>query len=105
MSNAHINKLLRAWEENLRAREIEQTAKIPISKGDSVRIDALAETYKLSREQVIAHLLHNALKQVEECIPYVQGNKVIRIEEGDPLYEDIGKMPEYLKVKRRLERH
>ncbi|CAA0078516.1 Uncharacterised protein [BD1-7 clade bacterium] len=105
MSNAHITNLLAGWENQLADKCIEHLTEVPIAKGDSVKIDALAETYHLSRQQIIAHLLHSALLQVEESIPYVEGNKIIRVEEGDPLYEDVGKMPNYLAIKRRLDSH
>ncbi len=105
MSNPHIRELLSDWETNQQDREIERITEISIAKGDTVKLDALAEIYHLNRQQIVAHLLHNALLQVEESIPYVQGNRVIRVEEGDPLYEDVGKMPMYLAAKRRIESH
>ena len=35
-------------------------------------------------------------------MPYVQGDKVIRLEEGDEVYEDIGPLPRYLDAQKKV---
>ena len=35
-------------------------------------------------------------------MPYIQGSKVIRIEDGEEIYEDAGPMPRYLAAQKAL---
>jgi len=51
---------------------------------------------------VVATLIHEALNELEAKMPYVQGNKVIRIEDGEEIYEDAGPMPRYMAEQRKL---
>ena len=46
--------------------------------------------------------MHQALNTLEEQMPYIAGDKVIRVEEGEEVYEDVGPMPRYLAAKRSL---
>ena len=62
-----------------------------------------AESYQLPAADLLANLINTALREVEVQIPYVAGTRVIRTEEGDPIYEDIGRTPGYLAAKARLE--
>jgi hypothetical protein len=71
---------------------------------DLIKVEALAEAYKLPASDLLANLINTALLEIEEQMPYVAGDKVIRIEEGDPIYEDVGRTPEYLAAKDRLQR-
>lgn len=102
MPTTPIGEMLKAWEKH----RIEQRPKIiehvPVSEDDAIKLAALAELYQLPKEDIIANLITHALHEVEEKMPYVQGPNVIRTEEGDPVYEDIGKTPSYLKIKAKL---
>ena len=104
MAENSITSMLKSWDHHTVEHLPKVTRKIPISKDDIAKLEALAEVYQLPTEDVIANLISNALREVEEKIPYVQGTKVVRFEEGDPIYEDAGHMPKYLKAKERLER-
>ena len=104
MTQNSIASMLKAWENHTVEHHPKAMRKIPIAKDDVARIEALAEVYQLPTEDIIANLISNALREVEEKIPYIPGTKIVRIEEGDPIYEDTGHMPEYLKAKQRLER-
>ncbi len=104
MAHSYIGTMLDTWSNHTIEHQPKITKKIPIQKDDVAKLEALAEVYELPMDDIIANLISNALKEVEERIPYVQGNTVIRIEEGDPVYEDSGHMPTYLQAKRKLER-
>jgi len=69
-----------------------------------IKVEALAEAYKLPASDLLANLINTTLREIEEQMPYVAGDKVIRIEEGDPIYEDVGRTPEYQAAKDRLQR-
>lgn len=70
---------------------------------DAARLQALVEMYPgCDLSSVIADLLHTALDEVEEALPYVNGSRQISEDEfGDPLYEDIGPTPRFLALTRK----
>lgn len=76
---------------------------IAIDNEDRVRLKALSELYNIPEPELGAQLMGEILQQIEARIPYKAGSKVIRIEDGEPIYEDIGDMPRYLEIKRRHE--
>ena len=78
------------------------SAEIFLNRDDLVKIEALAEVYQLPKNDLLANLINTALQEVEIQIPYVAGSKIIRTEEGDPIYEDVGRTPDYLAAQARL---
>lgn len=102
MGNQSLSKLLEQWESRARGMNSRQTESLSIYKGDLIKIEALASMYKLPKDDVVATLLHEALNEIEAKMPYVQGNKVIRIEDGEEVYEDTGPMPRYLAEQKKL---
>jgi hypothetical protein len=103
MSSSLIKKMLDDWE--LRSTHVQEqvSTKIVLNKTDLIKVEALAETYKLPVNDLLANLINTALLEIEEQMPYVAGDKLIRVEEGDPIYEDVGRTPEYLAAKARLQ--
>ncbi|MCH8533024.1 MAG: hypothetical protein LAT65_19435 [Saccharospirillum sp.] len=100
MSNPRFSELLQQWEaKRERDRELE-VVPISLARADKTRLLALADVYGQPLERLMADLLHTALEEVECSIPYVPGDQVIRMEDGDPCYNDIGKMPEYMAARR-----
>lgn len=103
MPDTPIGKMLKEWERHFIEYHPGTTQTVVIAQEDLLKLKALARVYQLPEEAVITSLLTHALREVEEKIPYVAGSRVIRVEEGDPVYEDAGHTPEYLKIKRQLE--
>ncbi|NVK02400.1 MAG: hypothetical protein HWE12_12720 [Oceanospirillaceae bacterium] len=103
MPNSTIEQLL----AKLKIRGDEISSRTPltiaVSEDDLVRIEALSRLYKLPMEELSAQLMSEILQQVEARIPYKPGPKVIRVEDEEPIYEDIGDMPRYLEIKRSIE--
>lgn len=103
MPNSTIEQLL----AKLKVRGDEVSSRTPltiaVSQDDLVRIEALSRLYKLPMEELSALLMSEILQQVEARIPYKPGPKVIRVEDEEPIYEDIGDMPRYLEIKRSIE--
>jgi hypothetical protein len=104
MTSSVIKKMLDDWE--LRSTHVKEqvSTKVVLNKQDLIKVEALAEAYKLPASDLLANLINSTLREIEEQIPYVAGDKVIRIEEGDPIYEDVGRTPEYQAAKDRLQR-
>ncbi len=96
MSSKLIKRMLDEWEEEgARVAELVST-EISLDRGDLIKVRALAEAYQLPVEELLASLISTALHEVEEQMPYIAGDKVIRVDEGDPIYEDVGRTPRYL---------
>lgn len=96
MSGKLIKKMLDEWESrSIDASELVKT-EVLLNRQDLTRLEALAEAYELPLDAMLADLIATALREVEEQIPYEPGPKIIRVEEGDPVYEDIGRTPKYL---------
>jgi hypothetical protein len=101
MSNRRFSQILDQWEEQRSKQQELVTRSISIKKTDVERLKALAEVYSQPMESIMADLMHAALAEAESSIPYVPGSKVIRVEDGEPCYEDDGKMPDYLDARQR----
>ena len=98
-----IKDIVLSWHAKAReSREVKQIA-IPVNLHDAARIQALTELYpNLSEQMIISDLLTAALNEVEACLPYVQGQKVIATDDhGDPIYEDAGLTPKLLNLTRK----
>jgi hypothetical protein len=95
--------LLRRWQSHPRAAaRTEERYRMRLPVEDAARVLALAEIYGIPEEEVITDLLHVALQEVTEAMPYVPGEKIIREDDfGDPVYEDEGPMPRFLELARR----
>lgn len=104
MPEQHINSLLSELENRARRVASEREVTLKIEHEDLIRLKALAEVYGLSVDEVTACLLHRTLVEVEEKLPYRAGSRIIRVEDDDPVYEDIGPTPRYLEAKRRFEK-
>lgn len=101
MSVSMVSKLLNGWEKQGKMQSQLVKAEVVLSREDQAKIAALSEVYQLSQEQLIASLIHNTLLEVEQSMPYKAGKKIIREEEGEPIYEDVGPTPAYLRAKQR----
>jgi ATP-dependent 26S proteasome regulatory subunit len=104
MNDSLIKTMLDAWEQQSARVQEQVTTEVVLNLEDMVKMRALAETYRLPVNDLLANLIYTALREVEEQIPYVAGSRVIRTEEGDPVYEDIGRMPSYLAAKARFKK-
>jgi len=95
-SKKGFSKLLTEWEQ----RSADQADLIPtniwLHESDHIKLLALSKLYQLSPNELACSLLQQALETLEAEMPYIPGDKVIRIEEGDEIFEDIGPTPRYL---------
>ena len=104
MLHTHLVRLLEELEtKSIQKAKLTQI-EIPIYQEDRVRLSALAETYGLTEGEVAQSLMRTILREVEEKLPYRAGDKIIRVEDDDAVYEDIGPTPRYLAAKKRMEK-
>ena len=97
-----FSQLLDAWEKRSAENADLRPTSIHIHEADRIKLEALAEMYELPAGEIAAHLINIALETLETEMPYVPGPRVIRIEEGSEVYEDIGPMPRYLEAQKRV---
>jgi hypothetical protein len=100
-----FSQLLDGWEKRSAENSDLVATEIAIHEPDLIKIKALSELYQLPEDEISGHLLHEALEALEAAMPYIPGSTVIRIEEGDEIYEDIGPLPRYLKTQRQLSKN
>ena len=96
-----IEQLINQWKA-LPQEVIEgEEYRLRVSYPEAAKIAAIQELYPgLTPQMVIHQLLVSALNSFEEALPYVQGSKVVGEDEfGDPIFEDIGDTPKYIKLK------
>ncbi|WP_369602784.1 type 1 pili tip component [Hahella sp. SMD15-11] len=99
----NIKALAKTWEENASSRLTAREYKLRLPIEDAARVEALAEMYpRRSVEDILSELLTAALDELETSFPYVQGEKVVAVDEmGDPLYEDVGPTPRFLALSKK----
>ena len=97
-----FSQLLDTWEKRSAENSDLLPTSITIHEPDQIKLQALSEMYQLPANEIAAHLLSIALETLEAEMPYVPGPTVIRIEEGNEIFEDIGSMPRYLETQKRL---
>jgi hypothetical protein len=102
MANSTFTSLLDEWEQAAHKKADMVSRPVSLFRHDEVKLRALSAMYGLPEEEVIASLLHRALLELEEKMPYVPGERVIRVEEGANIYEDVGPMARYLEAQQRL---
>ncbi|WP_295477173.1 hypothetical protein [uncultured Pseudomonas sp.] len=94
--------LLNDWENHARQAQERSQVTLSLYRHDQVKIKALAEAYGLDEATVTEGLLHAALQEAEAAIPYVKGAEVIRVEEGEPVYDDAGRTPAFVAAEQRI---
>ncbi|MFT5104379.1 MAG: hypothetical protein ACI9V8_000865 [Urechidicola sp.] len=102
MLGEKFSNLLKHWEFDYVHQSHLVKEPLALEAEDVVRLKALAEAFGISKDEVAAGLMNQALNTLEEQMPYVPGSKVIRVEEGEEIFEDIGPMPRYRAAIKRL---
>ncbi len=92
-----LRQLLETWQTEDTHQHPTQSLKIDVPVATLAKIRALGEMYPgRSEQQIINDLLHAALHDIEEAMPYVAGRRVIAQDEfGDDIFEDTGPGPRF----------
>lgn len=104
MSTSPFVELLKDWEARLLSQRQKVTRSISLYDTDVVKVKALAAVFGISEQEIVASIIHHGLFELESRIPYEKGARVIRVEEGEDIYEDIGMMPKYIDKIREITR-
>lgn len=97
-----IEELAQTWQKDAVGERPVQEYAVQLPLEEASKIEALVELFpRRNREQLITELLSAALDDVVSLLPYVEGDKVIAQDDmGDPIYEDVGLTPRFLKLAR-----
>lgn len=104
MSTSPFVELLKDWEARLLSQRQKVTRSISLYDTDVVKVKALAAVFGISEQEIVASIIHHGLFELESRIPYEKGPRVIRVEEGEDVYEDVGMMPKYIDKIREITR-
>ncbi|MEL0028154.1 MAG: hypothetical protein VW625_05765 [Perlucidibaca sp.] len=104
MAHSPFAELLKDWQARREQQRLKVTRSVSLYDTDVVKVKALAAVFGVSEPEIIASIIHHGLFELESRIPYEQGTKVIRVEEGEEVYEDIGMMPRYIEKIREITR-
>lgn len=104
MTNSTFTELLKDWQDRREQRQHKVIRSISLFDTDVVKVKALAAVFGLSEQEILASIIRHGLFELESKIPYEKGAKVIRVEEGDAVYEDVGIMPRYIDKIREITR-
>ncbi len=92
-----VRDLLKEWQRSTESETNDQEFLIQLTRREKAKIAALAEMYPgkiptdIARDLIVA-----ALSELEATMPYIPGTKVVsEDEQGDPIFEDIGPMPQF----------
>lgn len=104
MATSTFSELLKEWVGRREERQNKVVRSISLYDTDVVKVKALASVFDIPEQDVLASIIRHGLFELESKIPYEKGTKVIRIEEGDAIYEDVGLMPRYIEKIREITR-
>lgn len=97
-----FKSMLNNWESKSQEASERVEFTLTMDKHDLVKIKAFAEAYGLEEATITEGLIHSAIKEAEQAMPYVKGKDVIRVEDGEEVYADAGKTPAYIEAEQRL---
>jgi len=97
-----FKNMLSQWESKAKEASERVEYTLTMHMHDLVKIKAFAEIYELDEGTITESLIHSAIREAEQAIPYVKGSQVIRIEEGEEIYADAGKTPAYVEAEQSL---
>lgn len=106
MTQSAFAELVADWEQKQAMKRDKVPLQVPVYDTDRVKIQALADVYGMSEQDILAALIHHGLFELESHIPYRKGSRVVGHENGQDVYEDVGVMPRYIaKIQEITRRH
>lgn len=95
-----FNELARKWGQFGQGELTRERYPLKLTTDDTATLAQLYCSYpRLSEDEILRDLLAAALYDLEQAIPYKQGNKVIAFDEcGDEIFEDSGLTPRFLRL-------
>lgn len=97
-----IEELARNWQQEAVGERPVREYVVQLPLEEASKVEALVELFpRRNREQLLTEMLSAALDDIVSLLPYVEGDEVIaRDDRGDPIFEDVGLTPRFLKLAR-----
>ncbi|MCV6589298.1 MAG: hypothetical protein OIF57_09745 [Marinobacterium sp.] len=102
MSTSSFKTLIKHWQDHRKNRQQRTEYPLTLYRDDLIKLQALADTFGLELNDVSASLIHQAIREMEEKMPYIPGPEIIRMEEGEAIHEDCGPMPDYIAAQKTI---
>ncbi|AUM14287.1 hypothetical protein [Ketobacter alkanivorans] len=94
-----IQELVAHWEKANKGERTRQQFSINLPMKEAAQVLALKEMYPdCTEEQILTDLLCFALNELSQSFPYEAGQEVTTDECGDPIYEDAGLTPKFIRL-------
>lgn len=94
-----IKEVVNHWENASKGERTPQEFSIQLPLKEAAQVLALKEMYPdCSEEQILTDLLCFALGELRQAFPYKAGKQVSQDEFGDPIYEDAGMTPKFIRL-------
>jgi len=92
-----IKELIKRWQHAGDGEQVALEYRVNLPLPDAARLAALEDMFPgTNQNQLITDLVSAALRDLEEAMPYVPGQKVVAEDElGDPIHEDVGHTPTF----------
>lgn len=96
----NIRDLPDRWQRFSPENRSRKTFEIDLPHAEAAKVAAIAEMFDVSSEQsIISDLVSAALSELEESLPYKRGSNIVsQDEDGNPIYEDVGPTPEFIRL-------
>lgn len=97
-----VSDVLQKWQDQHTGNGPKKTINLSLSLYDAAKIQALTEMFPgLTIDTILQDLISASLADVTNQFPYIAGSKIISYDEdGNPVHEDIGMTPTFLKLSR-----
>lgn len=97
-----VKELVKHWENTSKGARTHQQFSIPLPLKEAAQVLALKEMYPdCTEEQILTDLLSFALSELNQAFPYEAGLEVAQDEYGDPIYEDVGLTPKFIRLQQK----
>ncbi len=98
-----VKELINEWASTVQIEEPVMSMKLHLPLELSAHLMALKDLYPgRTLKQILVDLLTAAVDELEETMPYLQGENIIAEDEyGDPIYQDMGLTPRFLELTQR----
>lgn len=94
-----IQELVNHWESASHGERTRREFSIHLPLKEAAQVLALAEMYPdCTENQILTDLVCYALGQLKEAFPYEAGRQVAVDECGDPVFEDAGATPKFIRL-------
>lgn len=97
-----VSDVLQKWQDQHAGTGPKKTITLSLNLYDTAKIEALTEMFPgLTMDTILQDLIAASLADVTNQFPYIAGSRVISYdEEGNPIHEDIGMTPTFLRLSR-----